>query len=177
MNDDQKRRIIKISRKYIYEDIDTYTYKYAEASSIPEPQQRDAISSDSHERPDGHMLARNVEYREAQVRTLLKRFIESENQVIIADDELRQNPYIIFKLIVPDELKDEMLKSVATYIHNYLVFGALFDWYGKGMGSKQAAAYAAELEDIETNITNIMVCETVIIPPLNPWGRPISNKY
>lgn len=169
---EDKRRIIKIRKEGIFKDIDTLTYKYAEASSVPSPQQRDVMSSDSTERPDGHLLARNVEFREAEVRRILRRFIEPEELTIIADDELQQNPYIEYHLIVSIKLKDELLKSVATYIHRYLVYGALYDWYAAGMGSNQSAVYAAELKQLEAQIGNILNCETIIIPPLNPWGRP-----
>lgn len=172
MNNDEKRRIIKIRRKGIYDDIDSLTYKYAEAAGVESVQLRDAMSSDSTERPDGHLLARNVEYREAQIRKILRRYLEPQELLIIADDELQQNPYIEYHLIVPMNLKDELLKTVTTYIHRYLVWGALYDWYAAGMGSKQSAVYAAELEELEAEINNTMIPDTIIIPPLNPWGRP-----
>ena len=175
MNSDEKRRIIKIRKEGIYKHIDTLTFKYAEASSVPSPQQRDAMSSDTTERPDGHLMALNVEFREAEIRRIIRRFIEPEEQVIIADDELQQCPYIEYHLIVSSKLKDEMLKSVTTYIHRYLVYGALYDWYAAGMGSNQSAVYAAELKQLESQIGNILNCETIIIPPLNPWGRPLNR--
>ncbi|MBR4404925.1 MAG: hypothetical protein IKW84_08955 [Bacteroidaceae bacterium] len=169
---ENKERTIKIRKQGIYDDIDSLTYKYAEVSSVPSPQQRDAMSSDVKESLDGHLMARNVEFREAQVRKMLRRFIKAEEVTVIADDDLQQNEYIEYHLIVPTILKDELLKSVATYIHRYIVYGALYDWYAAGMGSKQSAVYAAELDQIEAEINNAMIPDTTIIPPLNPWGRP-----
>lgn len=173
---ENKERTIKIRKQGIYDDIDSLTYKYAEVSSVPSPQQRDAMSSDAKESLDGHLMARNVEFREAQVRKMLRRFIKAEEVTVIADDELQANDYIEYHLIVPVILKDELLKSVVTYIHRYLVYGALYDWYAAGMGSNQSAVYAAELAELEAEINNTMIPDTIIIPPLNPWGRPRNPR-
>lgn len=174
-----KYRKIRIKIANVFKDIDSLTYKYAEASTIEMPKQRDAVQSDVTEGLDGHILARNVELRDAKMRNILRRWLkESDNEIIIENDTLYANTteYLDYELYVPTELKDSMLRSVATFIHNYLVCGALYDWFGKGMGDKQAAVFAAELDDMEAEITNTLIPDTVIIPPLNPWGRPIS-KY
>jgi len=170
--EENKERIIKIRVQGIYDDIDSLTYKYAEVSSVPSPQQKDAMSSDSKEGLDGHLMARNVEFRESQVRKMLRRFLKAEEVTVISDDELQDKEYIEYHLMVPVILKDELLKSVTTYIHRYLVYGALYDWYAAGMGSNQSAVYAAELDELEAEINNTMIPDTIIIPPLNPWGRP-----
>ena len=177
--EDKKYRKIRIKIADVYKDIDSRTYKYAEASTVEAPKQKDAMQSDVSDNLDGHILARNVELRDAKLRQLFSEWLkENDTEIIIETNTLYANTqeYLDYEMYVPVELKDAMLRSVATFMHTYLVCGALFDWYGKGMGDKQAAIYQAELDDIETNITNTLIPSTVIIPPLNPWGRPIS-KY
>lgn len=175
MDEERKYRKIRIRTADVYKDIDSLTYKYAEASTVESPRVTDAMQSDAHDSLDGHIMARNVELRDARMRNHLRQWLkESDTEIIVEDSTLYANTseYLEYELIVPLEVKDSMLRSVATFIHRYLVCGALYDWYGPGMGSRQAAVFAAEIDNLERDITKTLIPDTIIIPPLNPWGRP-----
>lgn len=165
----KKDRLIEIYKSMVYEDIDSLTYKYAEASDIPEPKRNNAYSSDVKEGLDGHILARHVEYRDAKLRKILQSAL-AEEETETADDSLDADTKFTYNLCVPETFKDSMLKPLATYIHRYLVWGALFDWYGAGMGASQARVYQAELEGLESEITNGLRSGGRAKRPMQPFG-------
>jgi len=167
---DTKRRTIIIDKNDLYADIDALTYKYAEASSVEAPKIINAMQSDSSENLDGHILSRNIEFRDAKIRQLI--------QFAIADEALRPEEVssldltncITYTLDVPVELKDALLDSVQVYIHRYIVWGALYDWYASGMGSQQAAVYASQLVSLETDILNAIRARCVAKRAMQPFG-------
>lgn len=163
-----KTRRITIHTNKVFKDIDDLTYKYAEASSIPSPRVENAIMSDSTEGMDGHILARNVEYRDAIIRSRMSSCLRSE-AVQEADNSLSVAACIVYDLCLDDEYEDSGLKVLAVLIHRYLVWGALYDWYAAGMGSAQANAYAAQLSAIESQIIN-KTRASVAKRPLQPFG-------
>lgn len=168
---DRKQRTIVIVREEVYRDIDSLTYKYAQASTTPSPKVENAISSDSTERLDGRLLGRNVEFRDAKLRELVAAYLDDSVEIMVAGNALvGEDPKIVYNLYLPVTFKDALLKSLATYIHRYLVWGALFDWYGAGMGSNQAAFYQRELEDLERDITNKINAVNVVKRPMQPFG-------
>lgn len=173
MNDyiqDKKERVICIIKDELYKDIDALTFKFAEASSVPQPKVENAMSSDSTEDLDGHILSRNIEFRDAKLRQLLSFAIADDVGVHVADDEQTLDKKIIYKFILDATFKDSLLKAVATYIHRYLVYGALFDWYGAGMGMQQSREYERQLTDLENEITNNLRSTNVVKRPMQPFG-------
>ncbi len=177
MRDGYKARTIRIIKENVYRDIDNLTYKYAEASDIPSPKVENAVQSDTTESLDGHILARNVEYRDSRIRSCISNWIADEdNEVLTVTDNLQINDaYIDYKLEIPGSMKDSLLRNVASTIHRYLVYGALYDWYGAGMGSRQAEAYAKELTGLENEIQSMLCAVTIVKRPLQPFGP--KNKF
>lgn len=165
-----KNRDIIINLSEVYKDIDSLTYKYAEVSEVPSPSVRNGMQSDTTESLDGHVLARAVEYRDARLRAEIGRFLRYECQTSVTD-ELRSRNTIVYRLSLDDEFQDALLRPVCTIIHRYLVFGALFDWYGPGMGSRQAQNYERELTELEVELTNNLNAVTIVQKVKQPFGR------
>ncbi len=167
-----KHKVITIILGEIYKDIDSLTYKYAEVSDVPSPKIRSGMQSDAAESLDGRLLARAVEYRDAKLRVLIGRYLECVNDDV-SDNVLKSKSKLTYHLILDDEFQDAMLQPMCSLFNRYLTLGALYDWYAKGMGSKQAAVYAAELDDLELEITNNLQAVTIVKRPLQPWGRQL----
>lgn len=177
MRDGYKTRTIRIIKANVYRDIDDLTYKYAEASDIPSPKVENAIQSDVTENLDGHIMARNVEYRDSKMRSCICNWIaDADSDVLVVTDALKINEsYIDYKLEIPATMKDSLLGNVASIIHRYLVYGALYDWYGAGMGHKQADSYAKELTNLENEVQGMLCAVGVVKRPLQPFGP--KNKF
>ena len=166
----RKARTINIKKEDVFKEIDSLTYKYAETSTIEAPQVKNAVSSDSHENLDGHILARHVEMRDARLRQLISFALDDSIEQFGADNTLVLNPEYVYRLILSVSFKDSLLKALATYFHRYLVYGALYDWYAAGMGSNQAKVYEKDLADIEASITNMLHSDEIVKMPMQPFG-------
>lgn len=165
-----KQRRITVNLNEIYRDIDSLTYKYAEVSDVPSPSAKNGMESDSTEGLDGRLLARSVEYRDAKLRAIIGRYL-ADDCIMSVSNRLESKDTIDYELNLDDEFSDSMLKPVCTMISRYLVYGSLFDWYGAGMGSRQAANYAQELTELEYELINNLQAETIVHKPKQPFGR------
>ena len=170
----RKERTITIKLDNVYSEIDRWTYKYVEASSIESPKTRNAMSSDSTESLDKNLLARNVEMRDAALRGVIRFVLADTAEVASADDDLSTATSIVYNLLLPLSFKDALLKSLTTYIHRYLAWGALYDWYAAGMDSAHAKVFANELSDLEATITNLLHSDEIVKMPMQPFGPAIK---
>lgn len=164
-----KERTVEIYKNEVFKDIELHTYKYIEASTLEDVKARNAIQADNSENMDGAVIARYVEFRDAQLRNKLQ-FAILEDTVESADDDItmQDNKYrYTFK--VQETFNDRMLRPLAEYIHRFLVWGALYDWYSK-FGMQQAAVYGSHLDEIEEQISSILRGPSITTRPLQPFG-------
>lgn len=166
----RKQRIVKIIRANVYKEIDAVTFKYADAAGLESKRVENAISSDTQETLDAHLLARNIELRDARVRILLRDVLDDSVEQVQATDNLMLDPNIIYNLQLRISFKDSLLRALAIYIHRYLAWGALFDWYAAGIGSKQSKVFQDELDNLEGEILNIIYSDDTEQKPLQPFG-------
>lgn len=164
----KKLRRITIFKEEVYKDIERLTYKHVEASNIESPKQQNAISADTMETLDGGIIARHVEFRDAQLRRLMQAFLD-ERCVLEADDVLDLEKWFVYFLKVDTGFNDAMMQPLASHIHRFLVWGALYDWYAE-IGSAQANVYGQELDNIEDDILNILRTPSRAKRPLQPFG-------
>ena len=76
---------------------------------------------------------------------------------------------------VTNDFKDIMLRPLAEYIHRFLVFGALYDWYAQfDMG--QAGYYGKMASDAQDEIGSILAGPAIVKRPLQPFG-PAEKIY
>lgn len=164
-----KVRTIEIYKNEVFKDIDLYTHKHVDAHEEMGRQSGNAVSSDNSENVDGAVIARYVEFRNAQLRTLLQ-FCLADTGEEYADDDitLEDNKYT-FTFTVPEKFNDNTLRPLAEYIHRFLVWGALYDWYSQ-FGMPQAAIYGSQLEEIEEKINSIMRGPSIVKRPMQPFG-------
>lgn len=164
-----KERTIEIYKNEVFKDIELYTYKHIEASALQDVKARNAVQADNSENMDGAVLARYVEFRDAQLRNKLQ-FALNETTVEYADDDItmQDNKYR-YNLVLPESFNDKMLRPLAEYIHRFLVWGALYDWYSQ-FGMQQAGIYGSQLDKIEEQISGILRGPSITKRPLQPFG-------
>ena len=170
-----KTRTVEIYKNEVYKDIDLYTHKHVDAREEFGLRTQNAVSSDVSEDVDGAVIARYVEFRDAQLRNRLQ-FALAEESSSYADDDitLEDNKYhYIFN--VPKSFNDNTLRALAEFIHRFLVFGALYDWYSQ-FGMSQAAVYGSQLDEIEEQINSILRGPSIVKRPMQPFG-PAEKIY
>lgn len=169
----RKGRTIEIFKNEVYKDIDLYTHKHVDAHEEMGLRTGNAISSDNSENVDGAVIARYVEFRDAELRNRIQ-FALSEMTDEYANDDLTldSNKYV-YHLVVPDGFNDNALQPLAQYFHRFLVWGALYDWYSQ-FGMPQAAVY--DPKGILDNIIGSLRGPSTVKRPLQPFG-PANKIY
>lgn len=167
-----KRRTISVTKSAVYKDIDLITHKHVDGSEQENLRVRNAVSSDNQEDVDNAVIARYVEFRNAQLRRRVS-FALADVEQELATDRLSEHYFYHFD--VPEEFDDNLLRPLAEYIHRFLVFGALFDWYSQ-FDSRTAAYYGSQLEDLEDDIASALRGPAIVKRPLQPFG-PAQKIY
>lgn len=183
----KKLRVINIYKNEVYKDIDLYTHKHVDGNdtfSSPynrkqitfSPQVQNARSSDTSENVDGAVIARYVEFRDAQLRNRIQFALSDKVVDKYADDDisLRDNMYHYY-LMVPEGFNDNTLRPLAEYIHRFLVFGALYDWYSQ-FGDGQAEYYGDQLPMLEEQINSALRGPSIVRRPMQPFGPAYKFK-
>ena len=71
---------------------------------------------------------------------------------------------------VPVDFNDSTLRSVAEYIHRFLVWGTLYDWYMMMGDMGQAQAYGSQLDDLVDKISSLLRGRSIQKRPMQPFG-------
>ena len=164
----KKPRLVTILKQEVYKDVELHTYKHTEGVLMESKQQVNAVSADTTENLDGAIIARFVKFRDAQLRRLLTSVLADEEHPQ-ADDVLDLDEVFAYRLNLSEGFKDSVLRSLAEYMHRFLVWGALYDWYAQ-MGMGQANVYKRELNEIENSINDIVRTPSIAKRPLQPFG-------
>lgn len=169
-----KKRSVKIYKSEITKTIDLITHKHVDGSALDNVRIGNAVSSDSTEDVDAAVIAEYAAFRDATLRQRIQYALAPILDV--AEDDritLEDNAYE-YNLNVTEEFDDNTLKPLATYIHRYLVFGALADWYAQ-FGMALADYYGKQLDSIEEQINSILRGPSIVKVPLQPFGP--AKKY
>ena len=164
-----KPATITIYKKAILEDIDAQTFKRVDGVLAAEPDQvKNALSSDSSETLDEHILHRHMEQRDAAIKRRLTFCLAPDVEDLSVDNLLEIDiPTFVYKLLVPDTCDKQRLKVIAQKMHNYIVNGAIYDWYSTQ--NMKGNVSAAELESMEDDIV-CMLRSSFVKRPLQPFG-------
>lgn len=126
------------------------------------------IQPDENVGIDKELLHRIIELRDAIVRDVMQKYLEYDGTE--ADDELEASTAnFVYSLDMPTNWRSAMLKPLATYIHNFLVKGILYD-YLKDKMPDIAQAYLPEVEELQDSIESALNArEGMIKAPLQPF--------
>ena len=169
-----KQRTVTVSKASVYKDIDLYTHKAVDGSGEQDNRVRNAKSSDSAEGVDMAVLARNVEFRDAKLRRRVRHVLADITREDANDNLTLDEENYIYLFDMPMEFDDNLLRPLAEYIHRFLVFGALYDWYAQ-FDMRQAAYYGGQLEEIEDEIDSMLRSTHIVKRPLQPFGPAKFN--
>lgn len=169
-----KKRTVTISKASVYKDIDLYTHKTVDGSGEADNRVRNAKSSDSAETVDGAVIARNVEFRDAELRRRVRHVLADITRDEATDALTMDEANYVYEFDLPMDFDDNQLRPLAEYIHRFLLFGALYDWYSQ-FDMKQARFYGEQLEDIEDGIDGILRSTHIVKRPLQPFGPSKFN--
>ena len=175
LNNPLKQWVITIHKSLVYEDIDRFTYKHVEGSGSADPKQRNAVSADTSEHLDGSVIERYTEYRHAKLCKLIQSALESEESTTADDIAPSEEPSFIYTLNIQKETKDALRRPLAEFMHRFLVWGVLYDWYSQ-FGLQQAGVYGSELGELEAEIDAIVRGPSIVKRPLQPFG-PAEKIY
>jgi hypothetical protein len=175
----KKARTILIYKSEVFKDIDLYTHKHVDAREDMGPRSSNAVSSDTSETVDHAVIDRYVKFRDSQLRVKMQSVLlnpEAEG----ADDILPEDDNIFYyNLEVNDTVRDNVLNPLAEYIHRFLVFGALYDWYsmfGDLASQRLAQNYKQQADDAEDLISGILRGPSIAKRPMQPFG-PAEKIY
>lgn len=166
-----KTRKIVVYKASVYKDIDVATYKYTDANPNESPQQNNAESSDTTEALDRSIITSLVSFRDGQLRNALQTVLEETDETgVIYSTANDTDDTFTYTLVLPVEFRDTLLRPVSKYIHRYLVYGALYDWYIRIGRTSAANAYLTQLDELERDILTSLRTPSKAKRPLQPFG-------
>ena len=133
-----KTRTITIKKKDVLFDIDAFTLAYANANIVDDAVRANAVSSETNTTAGTRTFTRLADRRAAEIRTVMDRYI-SHSTATTSNDMLSTSDYS-FSLSIDDDFEDSLLNPLTTLMHDYIVKGAIADWFGEiGVRGQQEA--------------------------------------
>ena len=124
-----KQRTITIRKKDVFFDIDILSLYYSEVSAGEVPVKADRMAAETASDNGRRIVTRMCDHRIADVRTLLKKFIDVTTAET-ASDAIATGDWV-FNIRITEEAEDNTLATIADLIHDYVVSGALSDYYAQ----------------------------------------------
>lgn len=167
---------IKLYKAIIDKDIDSLTAKRVDASlDQASDRSQNAVASDATERLDGRIITRYRDLRDAKLRARLKFcLVKDTNTDLCSDNVVRATPAYIYRLNVNDDFTQDDLDVLSTKMHDYILRGAVRDWYlGAGL---PVADDEDSLEELVTDIASSFRGKSYGRRPMQPFG-PAEYRY
>lgn len=161
---------ITIWKAEVDHDIDAATFKRTDATSDQSSERsQNAVASDSGENLDGSLIARYRDRRDVRIRERLKFCLKKKaGEVMEYDNTPNLDAAYIYELEVNDTVTPDDIKTAGTKAHEYLVRGALYDWY---LGTGQQPTDSAEsLQALEDSIAATLRGRSYGHRPMQPFG-------
>ena len=164
-----KLATITLYKTLVLASIDAQTFKRVDGVlSAESDQMKNALSSDSEENLDKHILHEHMEKRDANLRRRLTFCLVPDDEELKVSNILEVDTSTFeYNLAVPDTFDKQRLQSLAKKMHNYMVQGSLYDWYATQ--NMKGSVTATELEDLESEIVS-MLRPSCVKRPLQPFG-------
>ena len=124
---DVKTRTVTLKKRDLFHDIDMLSLSLSRTSGGDEVRRADSIATDTSTTNGVRAFTRLADKRVADIRQLLSDFLIIATQASL-DDTLDPSDYVI-TLSVTTEMQDSMLDAIVRLMHDYVVNGALADWY------------------------------------------------
>lgn len=160
---------ITLFKQAILDDVNAVTFKRVDGVLAGESEQvKNALSSDSEEHLDKHILHGYMEARDANIRKRLTFCMQKDLEELSASNMLEvDDPLLEYSLLVPESFDRQRLKVLARKMHIYIVQGILHDWYA--MQNMKGNVSEEDLEDLEAEVVYLLRSSGVK-RPLQPFG-------
>lgn len=169
-----KNRLVVVNKQSVFTDVELHSYKHVEGG-VQDVKLGNALSADNSEDMDGAIIARNVEFRDSELRKIIRAYLADENKCGAGDRLNLEDAEYNYFLALSVQFKDAMLKPLAEYFHRYLVWGALYDWYSQ-FNLNIADRYKKVLESAESGIKDLIAGSSIVKRPMQPFG-PAQKIY
>lgn len=167
---EKKVRNVDIYKNLVYKDIELHTFKHVDASGSQDVVVRNAVAADPAEGVDSAVIARFVAFRDAKLRNILQFALVEEPQAYADDGLDLVDDRFRYWMKLPSNFRDSTLQALAEYMHRFLVFGALYDWYSQMGMTQQASVYGSQLQELEDEISSILRGPSIAKRPMQPFG-------
>lgn len=160
-------RVITLHKNEVHYDCEAHAFKLMDALSL-DIKVKNAVAADTGDMLDGRMLSRYTDLRDAEIRKRLA-FCIADGIVGDVNDIPDNDPTYIYNVTLPEGAKESILLPVKTYLHEYMVRGALYDWY-KGCGIGQNPIDLQEVESWLDKAVADLRGRSWTKVPLQPFG-------
>ena len=165
-----KERRIELLKAGVHFDIDSLTFKMTESTMQAADQKaKSAVASDKDEAFDSAILNRLTDFRDATIRKRMQ-FCLKDEEIVSFTNKPSEDPSYVYILMVPVGFKDTSLPVIGTKLHEYLVKGALLDWYIQTGVNVSTNALAAQVQELEDTIIGLLRVPSTLRKPLQPFG-------
>lgn len=166
----KKTRVITIYKDRVYLDVDSITYKFMEAQKAQTDSQENAIASDIHEGLDNEVVHFCVDHQDGLLRKRFAFAFADGAEIESVDNSDTGEGAFVYEFNLPESFKDSALKGIAMLIHDFLVWGALRDWYLALGYTAQANALKGKLDEVEESLASSLRTPSWAKRPLQPFG-------
>lgn len=161
---------MQVSKEEINFEIDSLTHKRVEVAAAQAAKRtQDAMASDMYETLDAVIIHRLTDFRDSVLRGRLRRYLRSEEATGPITATPSSGTTYDYVFVLPAYFKDGKLGVVAQKIHQYIVNGALLDWYHQ-IGAGYDQAQESRVQSLEDEIYHLLFTGTVAKRPLQPFG-------
>lgn len=135
---------VTVKKKDVFFDIDMLSLSYSETSALEAPVKADRIATETASDGGRRIITRMCDHRVSDLRQLLERFIAPVS-ASAANDTLATADWT-FNIRISEEAEDNTLATLADFFHDYIVSGALADYYAQigQQGNRESLNLRAE---------------------------------
>lgn len=154
-----KSRTITIKKKDILFDMESLSLSLSDVTAVDDVRRKDAMSIDTTSDNGLRDATRLADRRAGEIRSMLRKLVTTATAAS-TNDQLSTADYA-FALTVDDEFDDNQMVPLTALMHEYIVKGALSDWYKNNGINGAGDALASELKGIEERIKELAFYRTV----------------
>jgi len=142
-----KQHTITIKKAELFFDIDKLSLELSEVSGGDNVRRADRIAFDTTTANGERTATRLCDKRMADIRQLLEKFIDTTT-ASTSNDQLTTGDYTL-AIRITTEAEDNIFRPITDLFHDYIVNGALADWYAEvGVGVNAEALNAKCTTDL-----------------------------
>lgn len=142
-----KQRKIILHKHELVKEFESLTYKFAE-TALQDDAVKDSVQADTETTLDGTVVIRLMDLRYKILKSKISFSLVKTDRCVV-DDTFRLSPTYEFNLDLEDDFDDNKLDIAVTFFHEYIVKGALLDWYNRLGATTGTAGLKDTVDELE----------------------------